>query len=94
MKIFGYVEIYSRINFTNKTSTVALASFDFSKPITEEIFERLKISYKNYYEKEFPDYVVDSIEFITKEEYKKENNSTERVEITWDEDKTTVNKFE
>jgi hypothetical protein len=92
--MFGYVEIYTRINFTNKTSVVASASFDFSKPITEELFSGISESYKKYYETEFDGYFVESIDFITKEEYEKENNTTKRVELNWNENDVTVDKFE
>jgi hypothetical protein len=92
MNIYGYVSIYSRINFTNKTSVVALIEFDFTKPITEKAFEDLTNIYKNYYEKEFDNYHVENVEFITKEEYETEYKAEGEITGKWDENNIIFKK--
>lgn len=84
--IFGYFSCYLYLEFSDDTATICAAEMDFSKPLTQNVFDDIANSYKNYYEKLGKK--VTAAKFVTKEDYERfeEKYSDEgSVTVSWNE---------
>ena len=50
--MFGYFNVYLYLKFDDETITVCEASMDFSKPLTQEIFDNIANVFVDYYARE------------------------------------------
>lgn len=89
--IFGYFSCYLYLEFADETVTVCEASMDFSKPLTQAVFDNIANTFKEYYEKQGK--YVSAGKFITKELYDQINErlNGELLNISWDEEEIEVN---
>ena len=84
--IFGYMQYYFKLDLGDKVA-YAMDNSDFSKPITQEIFDDIINTVKLGYEEQ--GLQVISIEPCTKEEYNKEPKAP-MTDIIWKDGKEPV----
>ena len=89
--IFGYLSCYLYMEFADETATIFSAEVDFTKPITQEVFDKIANSCKDYYEAQGK--VVTGAKFVTKEEYVKFSEAfgdEGSIAVSWDENGTKI----
>lgn len=88
--IFGYFSCYLYLEFADDTATICSAEMDFSRTLTQEIFDDIANAYKNFYEAQGKK--VTAAKFVTKEEYEKFDKvfNDSAVSVSWNENGTKI----
>ena len=89
--IFAYLNYYLYLEFADDTATICSAEMDFSKPLTQEVFDSIANSLKKFYEKQGK--TVVAAKFVTKEAYEqfeKTFDGDPSITVSWNENGTNV----
>ena len=65
--MFGYFEAYLYLEFEDETVTVCETSMDFSKPLTQKVFDKITNVFVDYYASQGKQVLAGK--FVTKEVY-------------------------
>lgn len=89
--IYGYFQAYVYLEFSDETATICTVNMDFSKELTQEVFDNIITSLGFAYQKENR-YVVRG-KYVTKEDYMRfeEKYGNNGVTISFDENGTEIN---
>lgn len=89
--IYGYFQAYAYLEFSDETATICTVDMDFSKELTQEVFDSIITSLGVAYEKENRHVVKGK--YVTKEDYMRfqEKYGDNGITILFDENTTKIN---